>query len=261
MLYGDWEHICLASSEDGKTFTRYRAKDGKPQLFSQSLNCNTRDPMALPINGLWHCYYTAYPDHQGAVFCRTSKDLAAWSGPTTVAFGGQAGTGPFSAECPFVVELFPGQFYLFRTQRYGTNAITRVYQSTNPLDFGVQTDQRDVTPADKHLVASLPVAAPELVRWRGQWYIAYLLPSLKGIQLSKLKWRAGESTTRDTATSCQTQTTAGREMIANRFRIKALYFFLQVPQSPPTIAGRRILAFGQVFPSCPAPQRPEDAFN
>lgn len=189
MLYGDWEHICLATSDDGKTFARHRGDGGKPQLFTQGAGTNTRDPMALRIGDTWHCYYTAYPDRKGAVYCRTSKDLLTWSEAKTVAYGGQAGTNPYSAECPFVVERSPGQFYLFRTQRYGSNAVTRVYHSTDPLDFGVQRDEKDPAPADQRLVASLPVAAPEVVRVGEQWYMAYLLPSLKGIQVSRLEWR------------------------------------------------------------------------
>ena len=36
----------------------------------------------------------------------------------------KSGDGPYSAECPFVVEPQPGHFYLFRTQAYGKNAQT-----------------------------------------------------------------------------------------------------------------------------------------
>jgi hypothetical protein len=32
------------------------------------------------------------------------------------------------------------------------------------------------------------VAAPEIINQDGQYYIACLLPSLKGIQVAKLKW-------------------------------------------------------------------------
>ena len=32
MFYGDWTTICLATSTDGKTFTRRRNAEGKPQL-------------------------------------------------------------------------------------------------------------------------------------------------------------------------------------------------------------------------------------
>jgi hypothetical protein len=37
-------------------------------------------------------------------------------------------------------------------------------------------------------VGSLPVAAPELFRHEGQWYLASLLPSLKGIRIARLEW-------------------------------------------------------------------------
>ena len=180
MFYGDWENICATTSDDGKTFTRRRGPGGKSGMFSEGRGTNTRDPMALNIDGLWHCYYTAFPNKQGAVFCRTSTDTVTWSGSKTVAFGGQAGTGPFSAECPFVVKL-QDRFYLFRTQRYGKDAVTSVYHSKDPLNFGVNDDAG-------HFLTTLPIAAPELIEHEGQWYIAALLPSLKGIQVTRMTW-------------------------------------------------------------------------
>ena len=77
-----------------------------------------------------------------------------------------------------------GWYYLFRTQRYGQNALTTVYRSKDPLDFGVRDD--------RCLVGTLPVAAPEIVVHEGQDYIAALLPSLKGIQIARLKWAAAD---------------------------------------------------------------------
>lgn len=99
-----------------------------------------------------------------------------------VASGGRAGLGSWSAECPFVVELQPGQFYLFRSQPYGSNTQTSVYDSTDPLNFGVDEDAA-------HFVCTLPVAAPEILTGRGQTCIAALLPSLKGIQIGRLTWK------------------------------------------------------------------------
>jgi hypothetical protein len=182
MFYGDWENICLATSVDGKQFTRRVNTKGQTGMFTEGQGNNTRDAMAININSKWHCYYTAFPNKQGAVYCRTSADTREWSDSKVVAFGGEAGTDPFSAECPFVVELSRGEFYLFRTQKYGTNAITRVYHSHDPLHFGINEDS-------KYLVTSLPVAAPELIRHRDQWYIAALAPTLKGIRLTKLEWK------------------------------------------------------------------------
>jgi len=181
MAYGDWEHICLAASSDGKTFERQVGSGGKTGLFGEGPGSNTRDPMVLFTRGKWHCYYTAHPEKRGADYCRTSADLRTWSDSRVVAAGGAAGTNAYSAECPFVVEMAPGDYYLFRTQRYGTDAISRVYHSHDPLDFGVDND-------GDHLVVSLPVAAPEVFRHGGKWFIASLLPSLKGIRLAPLEW-------------------------------------------------------------------------
>lgn len=187
MFYGDWENICLAESDDGKTFTRRTDAARRTGMFSEGPGNNTRDPMTLRIGELWHCYYTAYPDRRGAVFCRTSRDMTNWSEPTKVAFGGEAGTGPYSAECPFVVQI-DRDFYLFRTQTYGKDAITRVYVSRDPLDFGIEKDEG-------RLLTTLPVAAPELIQHDGQWFIATLRADLKGIQIARLKWAPGATPT------------------------------------------------------------------
>ncbi|HXU77160.1 MAG TPA: hypothetical protein VN794_11350 [Methylomirabilota bacterium] len=184
MFYGDWATICLATSSDGKSFTRHRNGDGRPQLnFAEPVDRsrNTRDPMVLRAGGRWICYYTAHPANRGADYARTSVDLLNWEPERVVAARGRSGDGPYSAECPFVVEPQPGHFFLFRTQHYGKDAQTMVYHSRDPLDFGVGND------AD-HYVTTLPVAAPEIFQHGGQWYIAALLPSLKGIQITRLEW-------------------------------------------------------------------------
>ena len=179
MLYGDWVHICAAVSADGKNFQRRVLPGGVTGMFSEGENASARDPMLLRIGGLWHCYYTAHPNGQGAVFCRTSTDTVHWSESKIVACGGSAGSGPCSAECPFVVEIV-GDYYLFRTQRYGEDAQTSVYRSNDPMDFGVNDD--------RYLVCALPIAAPEVVEHDGQWYLACLMPSLKGIHVARLVW-------------------------------------------------------------------------
>jgi hypothetical protein len=184
MFYGDWANICLTTSVDGKTFTRHSNASGKPQLNfvgPPDQDRNRRDPMVLRVGTKWHCYYTAHPGNKGADYARTSDDLLNWSAERVVAKGGKSGDGPYSAECPFVVEQTPGEFYLFRTQRYGENAQTTVYHSRDPLDFGIDND------AD-HYVTTLPVAAPEIFNHGGQWYMAALLPSLKGIRITKMEW-------------------------------------------------------------------------
>jgi beta-xylosidase len=184
MFYGDWANICLATSTDGKAFTRHLNASGKPQLnFAGQIDLvrNTRDPMVLRVGDKWNLYYTAHPANKGSDYARTSTDLLNWSEERIVAGGGSAGDGHNSAECPFVVELQAGHFYLFRTQRYGKNAETRVYHSRDAMDFGINRDAG-------HYLTTLPVAAPEIFRHEGRWYMAALLPSLKGIQISRLEW-------------------------------------------------------------------------
>lgn len=182
MAYGDWVSICFSTSTDGKHFTRVVQPDGKTGVFSEGPGLNTRDPMLIKIDDLWHCYYTAHTAEHGYDFCRTTSDLASceWSHSSVVAYGGAPGNYRWSAECPHVVELSCGHYYLFRTQRYGRDAQTSVYHSTNPLNFGIDDDTG--------FVGTLPVAAPEIILHEGQYYVASLMPSLKGIHLARLKW-------------------------------------------------------------------------
>jgi hypothetical protein len=184
MFYGDWEHICRATSADGKTFSRQLARDGTSGMFSnQPATGNTRDPMVIAADGRYLCYTTSNPGGRGAVYCRVSDDLERWSGERIVAIGGDAGDTANSAECPFVCFHAPSRSYvLFRTQRYGPDARTHVYCSPDPFDFGIYDD--------RYLVGTLPLAACELVEHAGQTYIAALLPNLKGIRIARLRWVA-----------------------------------------------------------------------
>jgi hypothetical protein len=180
MAYGDWERIRFRTSRDGKTFERRILKPKPTDVFTEGPGANTRDPMLLRTSGLWRVYYTAFHGDKGYVFSRTSPDLKSWSDSIVVAYGGQAGTNIWSCECPFVVELSPGHYYLFRTQVYGRDARTSIYHSTNPSYFGIDDD--------RGLVGTLPVAAPEIFRHDGRWYIAALMPDLDGIRIARLRW-------------------------------------------------------------------------
>ncbi len=185
MVYGDWEHMCFATSEDGKEFTRRILPDGTTGVFTEGPGQNTRDPVLLFTKGKWHMYYTAFPRGKGYVFCRTSPDLHTWSDGMIVAYGGRAGNNPFSCECPHVVETQPGLYHLFRTQMYGEGAQTSVYQSRNPYNFGIDDDH--------YFVCTLPVAAPEIILHEGHYYIAALLPSLQGIQIAPFTFQTEEA--------------------------------------------------------------------
>ena len=186
MVYGDWNRICLATSTDGKTFKRVlKADDGEPDLFAGPYP-QTRDAMVLKVGGLFYCYYMGHKkdaQYDSAIFCRTSHDLKQWSEAMMVSAGGIADTQcnwfGGDAECPFVVAK-GGLFYLFRNQLYGRPSLNTQYASPNPLNFGVGHDD--------FRVGTLAVAAPEMILYEGQYYIAALMPSLKGIQIARLKW-------------------------------------------------------------------------
>ncbi len=189
MFYGDWNRICLAESTDGKTFKRVVNDKGSPSLFTGSLY-NIRDPMVLKIDDTYYCYYCGHEreddklDHpKAAVFCRTSKDLKIWSDETIVSNGGSAqkGTNWFGGdcECPFVVPI-GSKYILFRNQVYGESALNTQYCSGDPLNFGVDNDD--------FLIGQLPVAAPEIIKVRDQYYLVALKPGLNGMMAAKIKF-------------------------------------------------------------------------
>ncbi len=185
MFYGDWVNICLATSKDGKNFTRIIKDDGTPALFTGPLY-NTRDAMTLEYKGLYYCYYMGSQRDEkphSAMYVRTSADLHKWSEPMLVLAGGSpVGKAKWhggDAECPFVVEK-DGQFYLFRNQMYGEKNLNTQYCSPNLMDFGVDSD--------KYMIGEMAVAAPEIVFYEDEYYMAALLPSLKGIRIAKLEW-------------------------------------------------------------------------
>ena len=181
MFYGDWDDICLAVSRDGKKFERVLNKNNSAALFNEGgPQVNTRDPMVFKIKDKWFCYYTASPDKKGYVFCRTSDDLLHWSDSIVVAYGGSAGNGWASAECPHIVEPRSGNYYLFRNQYYGPGAQVCVYFSTNPFNFGIDNDS--------YFVCKFNLAAPEIVKDGEQYYIVALNLNLNGVRIAKLKW-------------------------------------------------------------------------
>ena len=183
MYYGDWVSICLATSRDGKSFERASINGGGPQLFTEGDGNNARDAMLLDIGGVWHCYYSAMPKESGAIFVRRSTDLRDWSQsePIRVVFHGSPGKLWYHAECPHVVP-YMGYYYLFRTSNYYGKPLTTVYRSLDPTSFGIDDDSKIVT--------TLPVAAPEVIHYRGRMYLAALNPRLDGIRITTLDFAA-----------------------------------------------------------------------
>jgi hypothetical protein len=69
---------------------------------------------------------------------------------------------------------------LFRTSEYNPPARTHVYRSQDPFDFGLDNDSK--------LVATLRVAAPEVIQVGNSFYISTVEDLKGGIQLARLKW-------------------------------------------------------------------------
>lgn len=189
LYYTSGGRAFVMKSDDGKTFARAMTAPGRFGVF-QRFNVDAqqkivgsggRDIMILRDKARYIAYYTANPDGLGKVYARISTNLLKWSEPVVVAFGGSAGTGPITAECPWVYKLpDTPYYYLFRTQRYRHPPETRVYRSEDPLQFGIEDD--------RYLVTLLPVAAPELVMSDGKLYIAALMPELNGLRIARLSF-------------------------------------------------------------------------
>ncbi|MCL4795272.1 MAG: family 43 glycosylhydrolase [Bryobacteraceae bacterium] len=186
MFYSSGGRTFAALSEDGKTFARHQVEPGRFGLFERFatgeenvVGGGGRDIMMFRDSRRWIAYYTANPGNIGRVYARTSSDLKKWDQPRIVSWGGESGDNFYSAECPFVYRL-PGTpwYFLFRTQVYRNTPMTRAYRSRDPFDFGLNDD--------RHLVARLPVAAPELFHFQGRLYLACLMPDLKGLRTAPL---------------------------------------------------------------------------
>lgn len=186
MFYSSGGRTFVLLSEDGKTFARHRLQGnhfGVFEPFAQGeenvVGGGGRDVMLHRDGHRWIAYYTANPDGIGRVYARASADLKTWDEPRIVNWGGEGGTNFYSAECPWVYRL-PGTpwYFLFRTQRYKGEPMTRVYRSQDPFDFGLDHDN--------YLVARLPLAAPELFEYQGQLHIAALNPQLDGLRTAPL---------------------------------------------------------------------------
>lgn len=179
MYYGDYRHICLALSDNGKDFKKH-LRNQVAGLFGEGPTALARDPMLKKIGPRWYCYYSAHPDGQHGVWLRTSTDLVHFTEPRLVMSGGQAGDDWWNFECPHVVRV-GGWFYLFHTQSYAPgHQQTSVYRSADPTYFGINDDS--------NFVGHLPVAAPELIYHNDAWYLAALTPDLDGIRIAKLRW-------------------------------------------------------------------------
>lgn len=188
MIYGGWDQLCMATSTDGKTFTRVINEKGTTEIFTGPYD-NSRDAMTIKIGDLYHCYYSGHiigettEKIKAAIFCRTSSDLKSWSEPTMVCGGGSVADldswGGGDAECPFVVNICD-KYILFRNVEYGSKNLNVQYCSSDPLNFGIDNDSL--------MVGKLELAAPEIILKDGQYYIAALKSTLDGIKMAKLEF-------------------------------------------------------------------------
>ncbi len=183
LFYGDWVHICMAKSWDGKTFARILQADNYTGMFTEGHRSSSRDPMLIAFRDTFYLYYTGVPHGEGAIYCRTSKDLSHWGESKMVSYGGRGGKGPTAAECPFVIYL-PDEhyFYLFRahpTKETGEYETT-MYRSPDPLDFGIDDD--------RYVIGTLPTEAARIIFHDRHYYIAALKSDYTGIRMARFKW-------------------------------------------------------------------------
>jgi beta-fructofuranosidase len=173
--------ICLATSPDGRTWTRHAGHSGNSRLFIGP--GETRDPCLIQIDGLWHLYYAGYHDEDAekpGFYVRTSTDLIHWSGWRLVHFDLAFGGGRWDTECPHVVYR-EGAYYLFRTEDYA-GAVTHVFRSEAPYDFGIGD-------ASETYVGDIAVAAPEIiVDADGNEYITSNHDLRGGTHICRLGW-------------------------------------------------------------------------
>ena len=181
LFYGAWQSICSATSGDGVTFTRVLDANGQCPLFTEGPEANTRDPMVARTRDHWEVVYTAFGPDGAPVYARTSKDLVHWSKSHVIAFGGIAGKHGSSGESPFLVYRDDvDAYFLVRTHAYGAEAATEVYESADPLVFGIDDDHR--------LVTTLPIMSPELVEENGETYAVAFKPDIDGMRIAHLVW-------------------------------------------------------------------------
>lgn len=183
--------ICLMTSEDGLNWTRHLNPEGRTRLFAGP--GESRDPMLLKANNLWHMYCAGAVvaldgEIMPQIYVRTSEDLLHWSDYSVVHYDfsitnhSENERGVWTHECPFVAE-HAGYYYLFRTENYEKQC-THVYRSEDPKDFGLGGED-----AKAKYVGVLPVAAPEVIRDKdGQEYVTSNHNLAGGTMLCKLKW-------------------------------------------------------------------------
>lgn len=175
-LYNSTRGLHIMKSQDGIHFERILNADGSSILYRGG-----RDPMIMKWNGLYLSYSCVTKVSQddwlsSFVIVNRSTDLKEWSDYTIVSEGGICGNGPVSAESPFVVNR-GNWFYLFRSS--SRDFQTYVYRSDTPFHFGINDDNK--------LIAVLPIKAPEIIEYQGNWYITDLA-DFRGIKMSRLLW-------------------------------------------------------------------------
>ena len=174
--------ICLMTSSDGENWVRHKNADGTSRVFIGP--GMARDPCLIKVDGLWHIYCAGNegdPFMGGGCFARTSKDLINWSDYKTVhRDASHGGRMSWSHECPHVVSR-GGYLYLFRTENY-YDALTHVYRSEDPMDFGVDTAEK--------FVCTIGTGAPEIYEVDGKEYVSSNHDPALGTQMCRLKWVA-----------------------------------------------------------------------
>ena len=169
-VYGDWANICSQESSDESVHRRLDA--GGRRRFSGRILTATRATR-------WSCGWAAsgfvtirHINAKGAVYARVSRNLV--NGDRSGWSRRRGELNPrYAAECPFVVEPKPGEYYLFHTQNCGREALTP--------PCAIRAIRSISSAAKKKRGALCPIAAPEIFQHEGHWYLASLL-ALRGFR-------------------------------------------------------------------------------
>src|SRR5690606_5577768 len=171
LVASDGSAIHTATSADGRTFAPLASP-----AFDEGPFAKAGDPSIVRLGDIWYLYHTVVAGSRSALQVRISRDLAIWSPPTIISYGGPPNTGPDWISNPIVVEVLPGEYVCLTSGP----EVTRAFYSTDPLYFAIDNGGG--------LVTELPLVAPDIAATDGGTFIVAPTPGRDGIRIAPLQW-------------------------------------------------------------------------